>query len=200
MISFLGSLFSLLTVTRNVSYSYCDIKGSVKNPGVYEVKKGEVINDIIKKAGGLSKNAYVRNINLSKKVKDEMVIYILSKDEYEDLTYVCPVCDCEEKIKQFCEEKSQEEITTKVPKENILEEELPKTPTTSAVVAEEIHLININTASLEELKKLNGIGDVVANNIIEYRKEHSFEKIEDLLNVKGIGEKLFEKIKDYITI
>jgi competence protein ComEA len=61
--------------------------------------------------------------------------------------------------------------------------------------------ININTASAEELDKLSGIGPAIAKAIIDYRtKNGSFKKIEDINNVKGIGDALFEKIKDQITV
>ncbi|MDI6601471.1 MAG: helix-hairpin-helix domain-containing protein [Thermoanaerobacteraceae bacterium] len=61
--------------------------------------------------------------------------------------------------------------------------------------------ININTAGIEELKSLPGIGDVLARNIIDYRNANGpFNKIEDIVNVPKIGPKTFENIKDKITI
>ena len=60
--------------------------------------------------------------------------------------------------------------------------------------------ININTASKKELTTLKGVGDKIADRIIEYRKAHPFKTIEDLMNVKGIGQKLFDKNKDLITV
>lgn len=61
--------------------------------------------------------------------------------------------------------------------------------------------ININTASKDELKKLKGIGEVIAQNIIDYRDEYGqFGSIEEIINVKGIGKAKFEDIKDYITV
>lgn len=61
--------------------------------------------------------------------------------------------------------------------------------------------ININTATSEELETITGIGPSTAEKIIDYRKNHGgFLSIEDLMNVKGIGEKTFEKFKDKITI
>lgn len=62
-------------------------------------------------------------------------------------------------------------------------------------------LININSANLEELKKISGVGDVKAQSIIEYREKNGgFKSIDEIKNIDGIGEKTFEKIKDKITI
>ena len=61
-------------------------------------------------------------------------------------------------------------------------------------------LININTASADELKTLNGIGDAMAERIIEYRSSRAFRSREDIMSVDGIGSKTYEKIKDHITV
>jgi competence protein ComEA len=61
--------------------------------------------------------------------------------------------------------------------------------------------ININTASATDLDKLPRIGPKVAQRIIDYRKEHGpFKKIEEIMKVKGIGEKTFARLKDLITV
>ena len=59
-------------------------------------------------------------------------------------------------------------------------------------------LVNINTATLDELKTLNGIGDVIAERIIEYRSSNAFKSKEDVMSVNGIGKAVYEKIKDHI--
>lgn len=65
----------------------------------------------------------------------------------------------------------------------------------------EAEKVNINTASAEELTSISGIGTVTAKNIIEYREQNNgFLDIEELINVKGIGKKTFEKLKPYITV
>lgn len=69
-----------------------------------------------------------------------------------------------------------------------------------AETAEPNGLININTATADELKQLNGIGDVIAARIVEYAQTVGFKTIEDIKNVKGIGDKKFENIKDKITV
>ena len=62
-------------------------------------------------------------------------------------------------------------------------------------------IININSASLSDLQKINGIGEVKAQSIIDYREKNGgFKSIEDIKNVEGIGDKTFEKIKDKISI
>jgi competence protein ComEA len=60
--------------------------------------------------------------------------------------------------------------------------------------------VNINTADVKELESLKGIGPSTAEKIVEYRKTHKFNTVEDLMNVKGIGEKTFVKIKDDLEV
>tara|TARA_B100000315_G_scaffold76024_1_gene69581 strand:- start:193 stop:492 length:300 start_codon:yes stop_codon:yes gene_type:complete len=67
--------------------------------------------------------------------------------------------------------------------------------------AEDNAKININTATVEELSSLQGIGEKKAESIVEHReKAGPFAKIEDLKEVKGVGDKIFDKIKDQIAV
>ena len=61
-------------------------------------------------------------------------------------------------------------------------------------------LININTATVEELTSLPGIGPATAAKIAEYREAHAFGSVEEILEVKGIGPAKYEAIKDRITV
>lgn len=71
----------------------------------------------------------------------------------------------------------------------------------SASATQSNSMININSATADELKSLDGIGDSKANSIIEYREKNGgFKSIDDIKNVDGIGEKMFEKIKDSLTV
>lgn len=60
--------------------------------------------------------------------------------------------------------------------------------------------VNLNTATKKELMTLDGIGSKKADNIIQYREKTPFKTIDDIKNIKGIGDKLFDKIKDKIEV
>jgi competence protein ComEA len=147
---------------------YVDVKGEVKNPNVYMVSEGMLVIDAINLAGGFTKNAYTDNINLSKKLNNEMVIIVGNKKDYTTST------------------------TVKVINDALIKEE-KKDNTNKA-------LVNINTASKEELMTITGIGESKANSILEYRNKTKFNSIEDIKNISGIGDKFFEQIKNYITV
>ncbi|MEE8411780.1 MAG: helix-hairpin-helix domain-containing protein [Acidobacteriota bacterium] len=67
--------------------------------------------------------------------------------------------------------------------------------------AEENNPIDLNRATARELIQLPGVGEVIAKRIVDFREEHGpFKRVEDLMKVKGIGEKSLEKIRPYIRI
>ena len=70
-------------------------------------------------------------------------------------------------------------------------------PTT---ITQENKKININSAKVDELDKLEGVGPAIAERIVEYRQKKPFRSIDEIMNVKGIGIKKYEIIKDFITI
>jgi competence protein ComEA len=74
-------------------------------------------------------------------------------------------------------------------------------PVASSSAAGEDGRVNINTASSKDLETLPGIGPAVAQRIVEYREKNGpFKKPQELLNVKGIGEKTFDSLKEKITV
>ena len=167
-----------------------DIKGAVNNPGVYKVESNLTVNDVINIAGGLKENADTSVINLAKKITDEMVIIIYTKEEVKNSNIVDTVIKVVEK----------ECVCPNIENDGCLNTEIKDEISIKDDNKETNGLININTATIEELKTINGIGESKAKSIIEYRSNvGKFKSIEDLKNVDGIGDTLYEAIKIYIT-
>jgi len=193
---------------ENKSNVKVEIKGMVVNPGVYDCDTNSRVIDVINLAGGLIDGANTELINLSKKVTDEMIIIIYSNDfinNYREnnkkIEYVyIEIEKCPDQINDACinsdtilkpDEKTQEKNETT---ENIDKNE-------NLVESNDSSIISINSANLEQLKTLSGIGTSKAEAIISYREKNgNFKAIEELKNVSGIGDAMFEKIKDNITI
>ena len=146
--------------TTQEAVIFVDIKGAVKNPGVYQMKSGDRVKDALDAAGGLTDEADSQKVNLAQRVEDQMVIVV---------------------------PKVGEEAT-----------EIPAGGTSKEASKE--GKVNINTATVEELKTLKGVGEKKAEAIIEYRKKNgSFKTKEDLMKVRGIGKKLFESFQERIV-
>ena len=184
-------------VKEKISEYKVDIKGAIANPGVYIGNDNTRVIDVIDMAGGLLENSDITVINLSKKVFDEMVIIIYTKEEVEkmlngeEINYDNIITDKEILFPNIKNDAVIEEETNTSNNESVKEES--KT--------EEISIVNINTASIEELDSLPGIGSSKAQNIIDYRNINGkFGSIEEILNVNGIGTAIYEQIKTYITV
>ncbi|KAF0426954.1 transporter [Pediococcus acidilactici] len=153
-----------------------DVKGAVKNPGVYEVKPGMRVVDGIELAGGLTKSADRKNINMALQLSDQQVVYIPIKGEIKDFD-----------PKQLMGSANNSGSAS-----------LASGSTSSSSTSD---LVNINTADKAALLTLNGIGDKKADQIISYREERGgFKTIDDLKQVQGIGDKIFAGLKDSITV
>lgn len=160
-----------------------DIKGEVLTPGIYELEEDSRVIDVISQAGGLTENADTTVINLSKKIEDEMVIIVYSKWQVENWEET-------KEQEKYLQEQCISSKENQAKNDACIEEEESKITTT----------ININTATKEELMTLSGIGEAKATSIIFYREKTPFTKIEDIKNVSGIGESVYEEIKNHITV
>ena len=163
------------------------IIGEVKQEGVYELDEDSRISDAIEKAGGTKENADLSQINLAYKIEDGMRIYIPKKGE---------LVQDKEKI----EDKTQEIVTgksTDITNTTSVNTNL----STNKKSKRDIEKINLNKATQTELETLPGIGPSTAEKIIAYRKENgNFKNIEDIMNVNGIGESKYSKIRDLINV
>ena len=155
----------------NVIKIYIHITGEVKKPGVIELNSGDRVIDAIEKAGGETKQADLSQVNLAYKVEDGQKIYIPNKNE---------------KITEYIwsgngNNNGDSNLNNREQKEG--------------------KKVNINTARQSELDGLPGIGPALAQRIIDFREENGeFKSIEDVQNVKGIGEAKFEEIKENICV
>lgn len=153
------------------------ICGAVNKEGVVELEENSRISDAIEKSGGLKENAYMDDINLASILEDGMKVYIPSIDDKNNT---------QENIRKDVE-NSFTKNESNVENKNTISNNSKK--------------ININTATQAELETLPGIGESTAKKIIDYRKENGkFKTIEDIKKVNGIGEAKFNKLKELINV
>ena len=151
------------------------VSGAVRNEGIVELKEKSRIADAIEMVGGVTEDAYMKDVNLATILEDGMKIYIPTKEEVE---------------------KQRENTNDSVSKDTNLD-----IYNNSSNTRKKNNKVNINTASKEELDTLPGIGESTANKIINYRKENGkFKTIEEIKEVSGIGDSKYEQIKNLIEI
>ncbi len=160
-------------VIEEIKTIFIDVGGEVISPGLYELPENSRINDAIIIAGGVTSDADLTTVNLAYILSDAMKIIIPKKE-------------------------TKKVIVNSVKKQN---SQVVTTNITSNENEENNRIININTATYDELKKLTGIGESTAQKIIDYRSENgSFKNEEDIKNVSGIGESKYNSIKNNICI
>ncbi|WP_051412024.1 helix-hairpin-helix domain-containing protein [Halonatronum saccharophilum] len=126
------------------------IGGEVDNPGVYRLKEGDRLYQLVEKAGGPTAKANLDLINLVDEVRDGGKVIIPSQG--------------------------------------------------GGSSGDALGLVNINSATANELETLSGVGPATAGRIIDYRnKVGGFDSLEDLMEVSGIGERTYDRLKDQIT-
>ena len=149
------------------------ITGEVKNAGIIELPEESRIADAIEQAGGVTEEADLDQVNLAFVLSDGQKIYIPNKKEREA-----------NEGKVYITAESGNNVIIK-----------------DKVEGGKKQKVNINEAKQEELEELPGIGPSIAKKIIEYREQNGkFTSIDELQEVKGIGEAKLENIKEYITV
>lgn len=152
----------LETESEEAAFIYVYVCGAVNNPDVYEAKTGSRLFEVIEMAGGFTPGADRASLNLARTVADgEQIVVYTTEETANNMTLVS-------------------EMKT---------------------VQSDNGLVNINRASLSELTAISGIGESRAKAIIDYREKNGgFASVEDIKKVDGIKDGLFSKIKDYITV
>jgi len=164
---------------------FVDVGGAVNLSGLFVLPAGSRVADAIEAAGGLAEDADVKYINRACLLADGDRLYVPTVSEVRDGT-----------APPTAGQVTAHGGASAAPG--------GASSSSSQGASQELSgsaLININTAGPEELQKLNGVGPVTAQKIIDYRtKKGGFKSIEDLMNVSGIGAKTFEKLRDYVTV
>lgn len=146
------------------------VTGAVRRPGVYEISPLSRVYEALNAAGGFSADADQEAVNLAAKLQDGAHIIFPRKGA--------------------ALEQSVTVSSTKPASQSSVTHDMPSTGK-----------VNINTADQKELESIRGIGPKTAQAIIDYRKQKgNFERIEDIMNVRGIGAKKFEAMKEKITV
>ncbi len=167
---------NITPVVEKESLIYVHVCGAVLKPNVYQANQEARVNDLISMAGGFTKDAASDYLNLAMKVTDGQRIYIPTVQELKDIS------------------KNQMIEGDKSPESGNNQDNSQQGSTQGEKV-------NLNTATAEQLMTLPGIGQAKADSIINYRTQNkTFKKIEDIMNISGIKEGLFQKIKAYIFV
>lgn len=158
------------------------VSGAVAKPGLHEIAPGCRAVDAIEAAGGMTEEANKDRVNLAKICKDGMQVNVprLSAKELR-------------KLKQAQNDYIGESANT-------VDNAVQPVNYVPAAQQDNGGKICLNSATLEELEELPGVGEVTAQRIVEYRNLHGFNKIEDIMNVKGIGQAKFNKMRPYLDL
>ncbi|WEV37826.1 helix-hairpin-helix domain-containing protein [Lactobacillus sp. ESL0677] len=156
----------------------CDISGAVRHQGVYTLKAGARMQELIEAAGGAASNAQLKQVNRALILQDQDKVHIPYRGE---------------KIKA-------DEIVVSIGGSSAAattSDDSGSSTTSDKSGAK----VNLNTADAQGLQQLNGIGEKKAEQIIAYRQKNgNFKKIEDLKQVSGIGDKTFAALKDQLAV
>ena len=164
---------------------FVDICGAVANPGVYELDEGSRIFQAVDAAGGYLPEAAQNYLNKARSLMDGQQIYVPTEEEIAE--HLEAIAAKAPEALQGSE--SQDAGNVERPESSTAEE------SGSDLV------INLNTADTSQLCTLSGIGQSKAEAIIAYREEHGgFTSVEEIMNVEGIKEGTFSKIKDKISV
>ncbi len=151
---------------------FVHVCGEVENPGVYELAEGQRVFEAIAMAGGFCEGAARDYLNLAEPVWDGMRLEVPNHEQAPATEWTAPAGS-----------------------QAALGRGFGVQPGASP------GKVNINTAAKEELMTLKGIGEAKAEDIIRYRQQRGgFERIEDIMEISGIKNAAFEKIKDDITV
>lgn len=160
----------ILSSAEGESSIQIEVRGAVNNPGVFNLKRGTRVEDVIKEAGGLKPDAQIQYLNRSAFLIDAVPLSIPSIGDPQSSLINSPY--------------------------SIQATPVPQTGQTIAAGG-----VSLNRATSQELQQLKGIGEKLAQRIITYRTQNGgFRSIEEIKEVRGIGDKTFEKLRPFLRL
>jgi competence protein ComEA len=185
---------------RPVAVSVC---GAVKKPDVYRFTEGQRVHDAIQAAGGIAAGADMEDINIAAKLTDDSTLYIpfamYSQQEGTSLVARRSASAAEMNPPRYTRSGWQ---YAGQPSGRTTEGKpaVQSAPPPTVAPASSSGLISLNKATSQELQQLPGIGPKTAEKIIAYREQAPFQRIEDLMEVSGIGDKKMEAVRNLVTV
>lgn len=179
-----------------------EVKGAVRRPGVYRVAQGKRVGDALTLAGGVTEDADLSDINQAARLIDgaPLVIPRMPRISLENGVAAnrpeLSAADLNPPQYTVSGYRTESAGAHSDKAETSVAE--PRRPVTAG--GEKGGLVDLNTATREELDRLPRIGPVTADKIIDYREKTPFTSIEDLNNVPGIGDKTIENLRDLVTV
>ena len=172
------------------------VAGAVKRPGVYSLSADARIIDALRAAGGSTQTADLERINLAQSILDAEQIFVPRRGASRTATTVAP----RHRPRRTRPTASTPGSVPGVPVVVAPGSSQPS-PASSAAPVTPARMVNLNTATTEELDTLPGVGPATARAIVSYRTRRGpFAKVEDLLNIDGIGPKKLESLRAHVVL
>jgi len=163
------------------------VAGAVVHPGVYTVSSSARVVDAVNAAGGATSHADLERINLAQTLIDTEQVFVPSRSSRKTTVTVAP---------RLRPSRTTMPVVVSTPPGAI-----PVVPVVGIPTPNASPLVNLNSATSDQLDSLPGVGPSTAKAIISYRnRKGPFKKVEDLLNVPGIGPAKVAALRDQVTV
>ena len=199
---------------QEIKITVC-VSGAVVKPGLYEVAKGSRAQQVIEMAGGVTEEADMDRVNLAQLCKDGghikvprlSKIRLMQKMQARKLTTGADISGEMKGSAHYNTQKKSEDVSETADDSNHavisrpeMQSDRNRSGNQTGTNAADVMLVHLNSATEAELIRLPGVGNATARRIITFRNQHGFQRIEDIMQVPGIGPAKFEKMRPYLVL
>ncbi len=197
-----ASVYEPPSYQQQVTYVIVHVAGAVQHPGLYTLRSGARAYEAIQQAGGFTADADTESVNLAAIVKDGEKIEVTVKP-----TETAPPQQALPPPEEVSSRRAPPEPEAGLAPSQVqpvtppAREPPSPLPAQRAPAREQPILVDLNTATQQQLERVPGIGPVLAERILRYRAQYGpFRRIEELMLIEGIGPRTFELLKPYVTL